>query len=231
MRPLPEVVAAAERLAALTGDLDLLRGLDVVSEVAVSLVPSVVGVSLTVVVDGEPFTVTASSDEMAALDAAQYLDGGPCITAAEQSRPVVADDVLDEDAWQLYRVGSAARGVRASLSLPLGGAGARTPGAINLYAGEVDAFRGKEQLLAEVFQTPGEEFVANADLSFMTRDAARALPERLEEKAKVDQAVGMLMAMLGVSADEARSRLRTAAGRAGTPVDKLADLVVALNAV
>jgi hypothetical protein len=140
-------------------------------------------------------------------------------------------DVLDEDRWQLYRHAAAAHGVRASLSLPLGGAGGQTPGAINLYAADPQAFTGKENVLAEVFQTPAQEFTRNADLSFATREAARGLPLQLEEKAKVDRAVGMLSTLLGCSADEARSRVRAAASRADTPVGKVADLILALNAV
>ena len=230
MQPLPEVRAAAEQLNALTEGLDLLQGLGVLSDVATALIPSVVGVSLTVVVDGDPFTVTSTSDDMRVLDAAQYLDGGPCVEAsAPQSGVVNVDDVLDEERWQLYRHAAGAHGVRASLSLPLGGAGGRTPGAINLYAADPGAFHGKEQLLAEVFQTPADEFVTNADLSFMTRDAARRLPEDLEAKAKLDRATGMLVGLLGWPADEARERLRSAAGQARTPLDQVADLIVALG--
>lgn len=229
MQPLPEVRAAAERLSAITGDLDLLQGLEILSQVTGALIPSTVGVSLTVVLDGEPFTVTATSEDIAALDAAQYLDGGPCVDGAAQAEPVVVGDVLDEERWQLYARTAHAAGVRASLSLPLGGAGGRTPGAINLYASEPHAFRGKENLMAEVFQTPVDEFVTNADLSFSTRDAARRLPDQLEERAKVDQAVGMLTRLLRCSADEASDRLRRAATQAGTPVAKVADLIVALS--
>lgn len=230
MQPLPEVESAAEGLAALTGELDVLQGLRVLSDVALALVPSVVGVSLTVVLDGEPFTVTATSDDTADLDAAQYLDGGPCADAATEQAPRPVPDVLDEERWRLYRVAAAARGVRSSLSLPLGGAAGPTPGAINLYASEPDAFAGREDLLAEVFQSPTCTFVRNADLTFMTRDAARHLPEQLERRARVDQAVGVLVAVRGWAPDEARGRLTSAADRAGTPLERVAEIVLSLDA-
>lgn len=230
MQPLPETRAAVEQLNALVDGLDLLQGIGILSDVATALVPSVVGVSLTVVVDGDPFTVTSTSDAMGVLDASQYLDGGPCLEAAELEAGVVnVDDVLDEERWQLYRHATSAHGVRASLSLPLGGAGGRTPGAINLYSSEAGAFRGKEQLLAEVFQTPADEFVTNADLSFMTRDLARRLPEDLAAKAKLDRAAGMLVGLLGWPVDEARERLRSAADQARTPLDQVVELIVALG--
>ena len=229
MQPLPEVRAAADALAALTDDLDVLRGLEILSEAAVALIPSVIGVSLTIVVDGEPFTVTATDEATGAVDAVQYLDGGPCLDAATDQGAIMVGDLLDEERWQLYPHAAPASGVRASLSLPLGGAGGPIPGAINLYAGEPHAFTGKERLLAEAFQTPAESFVTNADLSFMTREAARRLPEQMEDKAKVDQASGMLSVMLGWSPDEARTRLRSAAGKAGTPVATVADVLITMT--
>ena len=228
MQPLPEVEQAAERLSALAEGVDLLHGLEVLSEAAVSLVPSVVGVSLTVVVDGEPFTLTATSEEVATLDAAQYLAGGPCVDAAGADRHHCVEDVLDEDRWQLYARAAAVQGVRSSLSLPLGGAGGTTPGAINLYAAEVHAFRGKEHLLSEAFQTPVDAFVTNADLGFATRVAARGLPRQLEIRDRVDRAVGWLCGTFGWSLQDARERLREAAARADVPLEKVAELVIAL---
>ena len=99
-----------------------------------------------------------------------------------------------------------------------------------IYAADPHAFKGKESLLAEAFQTPADAFVTNADLSFSTREAARQLPERIEEKARVDQAAGVLSAVLGWSPDDARRRLRDAAGRAGTPVAKVADVLITMAA-
>ena len=184
MQPLPEVRAAADALAALTGDMDVLRGLEILSEAAEALIPSVIGVSLTIVVDDEPFTVTATDAATAAVDAVQYLDRGPCLDAATDQDAIMVGDLLDEERWQVYRHAASASGVRASLSLPLGGAGGPIPGAINLYAAEPHAFKGKERLLAEAFQTSAEDFITNADLSFMTREAARRLPEQMEDKAR-----------------------------------------------
>lgn len=77
MQPIPEVREAATRLAAVADEtLDLVQRLEAVSLLAVTLLPSCVGVSITVLVDGDPFTVTATSPDIASLDATQYLDGG-----------------------------------------------------------------------------------------------------------------------------------------------------------
>jgi GAF domain-containing protein len=230
VQPIPEVRLAAAQLEALTGDVDLLGGLDVLAKVAQALVPSVVGVSLTVVFEGEPFTVTATDASTAALDAVQYLDGGPCLDAADDHAVVTVHDVLDERRWQLYRPAASALGVRASLSLPLGDGTGQVPGALNLYARDPDAFRGREAMLAEVFRAPADSFVTNADLSFTTRDAASALPDLLDQRDRFDQAVGMLIGRFGWSPEEASRRLRTAAARARTPLREVTDLLLGLTA-
>ncbi|MFP5218966.1 MAG: GAF and ANTAR domain-containing protein [Actinomycetes bacterium] len=230
MEAIPEVRAAATRLAALSYEtLDLVEGLEAVAGVAVAALPSVVGVSITVVVDGDPFTVTATSDEMAALDATQYIDGGPCTTAANQPETLIVDDVLDEQRWQLYAQAAAANGVRSSMSLPLRSSGEPLFGALNLYAGEPDAFRGKEAQLAELFGARVEDLVSNADLSFMTREHARELPQRLAEREQVNQAIRVLMDLHGWTAEEARERLDFAAGHAGTSRASVARVVMVLD--
>lgn len=228
MEPLPEVRVAAARLAALTGT-DLLDTLDALAELVLAVVPSCVGVSLTVMVDGEPFTLTSTSEDGALLDAVQYLGGGPCSDTAGTGTQLSVPDVLDEDRWQDYGKAAGVCGIRSSLSLPIAANSGNTPGAINLYASEPDAFKGNEVLLAGALEVPVEHLVSNADLSFMTRDFARQLPERLQAKEQVDVAVGLLVGMHGWEPDEARSRLRAAAARAGVAVDKVADLVLALH--
>jgi hypothetical protein len=226
---LPEVCTAAHQLTALTGEADILDSLMLLSQVAVSVIPSCVAVSLTVVVDEEPFTITATSPDAAVLDAAQYLDGGPCLQAAQDQQRVDVPDVLDENRWAVYAQAATAHGVRSSLSLPIGGASSTTPWAMNLYAADPNAFTGREEAIAATFHVPTSELVRNADLSFMTRDAALELPQRLRAKATVDQAVGVLRAVRGWEADQARSRLRTAATAAGVPVEKVAEVVLALD--
>ena len=230
MEAIPEVRAAASRLAALADEtLDLVQGLETVARLAATLLPSVVGVSITVVVGGDPFTVTATSDDASALDATQYLAGGPCTDAATSPERMVVDDVLDEQRWLLYAQAAAASGVRSSLSLPLRGSGGTPFGALNLYASEAEAFRGKEAQVAELFGARVNELVMNADLSFMTREYARELPQRLDEHEKVNQAIGVLMGLHGWAEAEARERLDYAAGHAHTSRANVARMIMVLD--
>lgn len=222
--------AAASQLAALADEtLDLVQGLESMSALALALMPSCVGVSITVVVDGDPFTVTATSEAVSALDATQYLDGGPCLAASESPDAVQVSDVLDEQRWHLYAQAAAASGIRSSLSVPLRSVSGDPIGALNLYASEVGAFVDRQAQLADLFGVHVNELVANADLTFMTRDFARELPQRLAEHEKVNQAIGVLMGLHGWTAAEARERLQFAAAHARTSLLSVASIVMVLD--
>jgi GAF domain-containing protein len=230
MEAIPEVREAAGRLAAVADEtLDLVQRLEAVSALALSLLPSCVGVSLTVLVDGDPFTVTATPADVAVLDAVQYLAGGPCVQAAATAEPLVLDDVLDEPRWQLYSQAAAADGVRSSMSLPIHRAGDTPAAALNLYASDPHAFRGVRAQVAELFGAHVGELVENADLSFMTRDFARELPQRLDEHEQLDQAVRVLMALRDDDAAGARERIRFAAARAGISPVEVAKIIMVVG--
>jgi GAF domain-containing protein len=227
MEAIPEVRQAASRLATVADEtLDLVQRLEAVSALALTLLPSCVGVSLTVLVDGDPFTVTATPGDIASLDAIQYLDGGPCVEAAASHQALVVDDVLDEPRWQLYSQAAAATGVRSSMSLPIPRVGDTPAAALNLYASDPHAFRGVRAEVAALFGAHVGELVENADLSFMTREFARELPQRLDDHEQLSQAVGVLISLRGWDADQARERIRFAAGRAGISPGEVAKIVL-----
>ncbi len=229
MEALPEVRAVQVQFAALADEtMDLVERLEAVSRLAVQLLPSCVGVSITVVVDGDPFTVTATSEDINLLDATQYLDGGPCLDATQAVDGVQVDDILDERQWQVYAQAAAAVGVRSSLSIPLRRPSGATVGALNLYAGGVDAFSGKEGQLADLFGVRVDELVRNADLSFMTRQFARELPQRLADHERINQAVGLLVERKGWTAEEARERMESAAVSAHAPISSIAEVVMVM---
>lgn len=208
---------------------DVLGELDALAELAAAVVPDCVGVSLTVVVDGEAFTLTATSEQASVLDAAQYLDGdGPCLQATATGELTAVPDVLDEERWQTFRLASSAVGVRSSLSLPILAPDGSAVGAVNVYSSRSDAFRDSAELLAAARQVPVDQLVTNADLPFKNREYARGFPAQVEAKERMDLAVGLLVGMRGWHPDEARARLRDSAVEAGLPPERVADLIASL---
>ncbi|MCW2620727.1 MAG: sle [Frankiales bacterium] len=230
MQPLPEVQAVSAQLAALCDEtLDVLDVLRAVSDLAVLELPSCVGVSITVMAVGEPVTVTATSPDIGSVDAAQYLCDGPGVEATRTGEPLAVPDVLDEERWHAFARTAAAHGIRSSLSVPLRRADQSVMGALNLYASDAAAFRDHGDLLVALFGEHVEGAVRNADLSFATREAARGLPQQLADRAKLEQAVEILMEDRHCSAGEARERIESAALRAGISVPATAEVVIQIG--
>jgi GAF domain-containing protein len=195
---------------------------------ALDIVPECVGLSLGLFRHGLTFTLAATSDEIAGLDAVQYLDGGPCVDAAQSGREVEVDDLLDEEHWQMFSQTSAAAGVRSSLTLPLLDSHGSVIGTVNLYASSPDAFGSRVEQLAEALGSSAAKAVSNADLSFDTRLVAAEAPRRLVDQDEVNTALGMIVASQDVDIAIARERLRAAAARADMTEVQVARVVRSL---
>jgi GAF domain-containing protein len=215
VEPIPETREVLDELIS-HGDLDVGVALLRMGRRAQEIVPDCVGLSLALLEDGLTFTLVASSDEIASLDAVQYLDGGPCVAGAHDGERRMVDEnrLTDEGEWHMYARVSAAAGVASSLTLPIVRNG-RVVGTVNLYAAAPDAFEGRQDELASALGASAEDAVANADLSFSTRLEAVQAPERLADQDDVDIAVGIIAASQGVDIPTAEERLRQAAARAG----------------
>ncbi|GGM94011.1 hypothetical protein GCM10009721_20200 [Terrabacter tumescens] len=190
-------------------------------------VPGLVGFSITVVEQGITFTYVATSLPLAALDALQFLDGGPCEEAVGTAAIVEADSsaLLDEGRWSLFARGTGSRGVGSTLSLPILD-GDRVVGGVNVYGAGPETFTGRHEEVAALFGAWAPGAVTNADLSFSSRLEATHAVARLDDLAVIDMAVGLLVAAHAVPPAQARQRLEQAAARAGVSVMEVARLLV-----
>ena len=215
MKPIRQTQELIEELERF-GDSKTAAGLARMAALAREIVPEVVGLSLALVEENLTFTLVASSDVIAELDAVQYLDGGPCVDAADRGVPIQASntDPLDEQTWRMYAEATAAAGISSTLSLPILDED-RVIGGINLYASTAAAFDGHIEELGEALGASAEDAVSNADLEFSTRLAGEAATTRLAELDEINVAVGVIVAAQHVDPDTALDRLRQAAARAG----------------
>jgi GAF domain-containing protein len=138
------------------------------------------------------------------------------------------DDAADRDRWAWFARTGAARGIASSLSLPVVRDG-RVVGGINLYAVTDHAFDGHVDELAAALGADAATAVTDADLSFASGQQAASTPSRLRERQDVDTAVGMLAARHRESLAASRTRLATAAGRAGISQPLAARVVLDLH--
>lgn len=228
MEPLPETVAAVQRLAEY-GDTEIAGELFRMGREIRDVVPEIVGVSLGLPADEFTFTLVATSDEVRQLDATQYLDDGPCVEALHSGDTIETQmaQLLDEKRWQTFARASAAHGVASTLSLPVVRKG-RVIASVNLYASTPNAFVGHHEELAAICRGWAPGAVANADLAFHTRLEAAATPQRMRDQDVVDQAVGLLAMTLGMAVDDAAERLGRAARQAGITEPQVARTIIRL---
>ncbi|MEU1051448.1 GAF and ANTAR domain-containing protein [Streptomyces sp. NPDC005876] len=230
-----------------TGDTDQYHAVDLIAdgvrgvppeqvparlcEVAVRLLP-VTGASASLRSGGVPVRLCASDERTGRLVEIQATLGeGPCVQAARTGAPVLARDLTrgaDASRWPVYAQQVTAAGVRAVYALPLG--------TDALCVGTLDLYRDTPGVL-----TPAELGTARLVAGILTV-ALMALP-REDEHDRADgaswlnglatghdevyQAVGMIMAQLGVGTDEALARLRAHAFAGDRTVREAAQEVLA----
>lgn len=229
MQPIPESAEMASVLTQYNPDFDVLQHLQDTADRVQAVVPDCVGLSIAWIDQGVAFTLVASTEEIAVLDGVQYLDGGPCVDAVDPAGPVElsASELMDEDRWRMFAQATAHQGIASTLTLPLVHDG-EVVGSINLYASTDRAFEGHHEQLSAIVGGDAQAVVANADLTFSTRRAAEEAPSRLQHQETVDTAVGLLVGVFNVDADEAASRLSEAAAKAGIGVVDFARALVGL---
>ncbi len=212
---------------AMHGDLEIGDQLARVNDRLSARVPDIVAFSVGVLRQGLTLTYVSTRLEAARLDAAQYVDDGPCQQAARSGEIVSVDhgDLLDEGRWQLFAQTGAAAGIRSTLSLPVLAAD-RVIGGVNLYGGTARTFEGRHEEVAAIVGGWALGAVTNADLSFATRLEATKAPGRLDDLDTLRVAVSVLAQDCGVPAEVAETKLYEAAAQAGIPVLALAHMVI-----
>jgi GAF domain-containing protein len=208
---MPGDVAAsiAEMQALLLGTETIEEFLAELAGLAILTVGEGLSCGITLQSNGGPLTV-ASTDALAAqVDEVQYgLDQGPCLHAMRTGTQVSITDLTSDQRWGAYAATALQRGIRSSLSLPLG-TGSGTIGAFNLYSRVAGSFGPAAIRRAERFAQN-----ASGALSIAIRLADHvALTDQLRaslaSRSVIDQAIGVLMGERRITAAEAFAILRT----------------------
>ncbi|WP_134739152.1 GAF and ANTAR domain-containing protein [Nocardioides sp. 503] len=232
MELIPGTDAAIESFGPFAIEQEDLRAelLDLASQVE-QLVPQCVGLSIGSNVDGVTFTVVATAVEIAALDAVQYLEGGPCVAGATDDRILGydSDELMNEQGWQLFATATSAAHVASTLTVPVMAEG-RVVGTVNLYASTPDAFDGHHEAVADLFGAWAPAAIINADLAFHTRTTAEQAPEILRDDVDITIAWTLLAEREDIDIDAARERLRQVAQQAGVTEAQVARTLIGLEA-
>ncbi|MFJ4513236.1 GAF and ANTAR domain-containing protein [Streptomyces sp. NPDC088816] len=183
--------------------------------VAVELLP-VTGASVSLRGNGMPVRMGASDPAAARLAEIQAtLGDGPSLYAARAGAPVLASDLTagrDARRWPVFAQQAAEAGVRAVYSVPLGD-DAVCVGTLDLYGDAPHELSGRELHTARLVAGVMTLALMSLPLDADDEDADAAMEASwlsvvAAEQDEVYQAIGMIMAQLGVGADEALALLR-----------------------
>jgi hypothetical protein len=92
MEPIPQSAAVLAALKA-AGDQDLSDHVREVARLVRTVVPQCTGMSLSLLAERLTLTLIATDAQVAALDAVQYLQGGPCVDAIARDGLLRTDDL------------------------------------------------------------------------------------------------------------------------------------------
>lgn len=136
------------------------------------------------------------------VDLIQYegLQEGPCITCMQERVAVVSGSLASDPRWPRFGSRMGRLGVASSLSLPLLIA-EQVAGSINCYAYDTDVFGEHAVRLGSQFAGPAAVSVYNAQVMNKAQAAAAHLQHALVSRAVIDQAIGIIRARSGRTAE------------------------------
>jgi GAF domain-containing protein len=228
--PASDVIALATALAELSalpvGESDRQRLLSRMATLVRGAVPGANWVSITMGSPMTPQRLGSDSTQAQDFDGRQVQAGeGPCWEAYTLRAPVTTDDVSADRRWPVLARGAGTGAVRSVLAVPIQDDGT-VIGVVNVYSSEIRAFGAAGRRIAELTAA----VVAGVLQNVTERESMRALAANLERaltsRAIIDQAKGMIMARLGVDANDAFARMVHLSSRLNVKVRDLAGLIV-----
>ncbi|MGY1631437.1 ANTAR domain-containing protein [Geodermatophilus sp. SYSU D01186] len=221
------VASALAELSALPiDDDDRTRLLTRMAVLVRGAVPSATGVSITIGSPAEPQQLGSDSALAQEFDGRQLeAEQGPCWEAHVRGAVVVTPDVATDERWPRLRDLPGDPKVRAVLAIPLR-EGEQAVGVLNVYAEQVGVFGQDGRRIAELVAAVVGGVLQSATERAALQTLAANLEKALTSRAVIDQAKGVLMAHLGVDADEAFARLVALSNRHNVKLRDLAQLVV-----
>ena len=197
----------------LAGSLGLPELLEQVAAFTCRAIPGADGAAVTLLrvdaTDTAVAALAASAPFVAAIDEIQYvtLSEGPGITAARDRRPVRSGSLGGEKMWPRFGPRVGRMGVHSVLTLPLL-LPDRVVGAITVYSYGKDVFDDHAQELGELFASPAAAAVHNAQVLSEALTLNAQLQRALSSRPVIDQAIGIIRARTGRTAEDAFVQLQ-----------------------
>jgi hypothetical protein len=220
-------------LAALAGTPDdaswIACQLVMIAHVSADLIAPVAYASVTAYRDDAVTTVAASSEIALAVDRAQYADeAGPCLEALDTASPIAVPDVAATMRWPGFRDSAYRLGISASLSIPLFGGRGTAIAALNLYGRDPATLAPLTAAVWAAYDPHGPGRSARGyGLDTGGEALVAGLAGAFAVRARIQQAIGAVMAVTHRTADAAYLLLRLRAAETGATLTDTATAALA----
>jgi hypothetical protein len=164
---------------------------------------------------GPPFTAASTNRRVMVVDEGQYGQGdGPCLQALRTDRPVSMTSEQVAERWPVLAEAVRVAGVRSFHAEPLH-ARRRPVGCLNLYSGRAGEPLRPDPDVLTVLTGYLDRGLTDYSATQPGEPDAHRLQEALRTRFVVNQAIGVLMAAHGITAEQARVTLLNGLVEAG----------------
>lgn len=214
--------ALAQAAAALAEKVDPTLTTDRICGLAVELVPPCAHASISIRARrGRPRTLAASSTVAERVDTAQYeLGQGPNLTAIDENRTLVLQDLATEGEWPDWIAMAREAGIRSLMCVRLIGGRQQTIGAMTLYSESTGPWDEETFELAKLYAT-------HAAIAMNHAQVADGLHTALASRHLIGLAQGVLMTRHQLSATQAFAVLQKYSSESNVKVADVARDIVA----
>jgi transcriptional regulator with GAF, ATPase, and Fis domain len=187
---------------------DLLQLLQQFVEIAHQAIDGADSSGVTIDMGGRTYTAVHTDERTLEVDRRQYdADEGPCLHAARTGTVVRTDAETARDAWPEFAAAAREEGIRSFLAAPLF-ANEQAIGSFNLYGRASAAFDRLDAEILDLLTTSVSRALADFARFQSANRIAETIQRALENRAPIEQAKGMLMALHQIDADAAFDMLR-----------------------
>jgi hypothetical protein len=194
---------------------------------AVRLVDDVDWAGVTAQFAGSAFTAASTDRRVMVVDEGQYGQGdGPCLQAMRTDRPVSMTSEQVADRWPILADAARDAGVRAFHAEPLH-ARQRPVGCLNMYSATSGGLQDPDPDLLMVLREYLDRGLTDYSAAQPGEPDAYRLQQALRIRFTVNQAVGVLMATHGITAEQARTSFaqRLAGSGSNSPEQTALDII------
>lgn len=222
--PIQESLAALSMY--LVGDTTMGETLQRVCEATLTALPAAryVGISLAPQARLGDYVVT--DPVLNVIDDAQYRTAdGPCVEAFITGEIVIVRSTFEDGPYPEFRAAARRHGILSVVSLPMKAA-TETIGVLNLHAEAEYAFKAADLDDAVRLASQAAFVLANVRAYRDARSLSENLTQAMQSRAVIEQAKGIIIGVMGVSADEAFEQLRQQSQHENVKVREIAAEIV-----